>query len=103
MATISSYTYREISTFGGSRDSEFIMVVSPNQNLEDEQQRGNTKDGAAVGGGSSLNRNTNGGSGAGLSSSSRGDVVKTEKLVFTMAKLQVHVHVLCCNTSYILS
>lgn len=81
MGTISSYTYGEIATFGGSRDSEFIMVVSPHQKLEDEQRvnRG--------GGGGTLTRNT--GSGAGGASGTGGGAVQTEKLVFTMPKLQV--------------
>ena len=82
MGTISSYSYGEISTFGGSRDSEFIMVVSPHQKLEDEQRvnRG-------AGGGGTLNRNA--GCGSGGSTGGGGGVVQTEKLVFTMPKLQV--------------
>ena len=83
MGTISSYTYGEISTFGGSRDSEFIMVVSPHQKLEDEQRV--NRGGAGGGGGGTLTRNT--GSGAG--GASGGGAVQTEKLVFTMPKLQV--------------
>ena len=82
MGTISSYSYGEISTFGGSRDSEFIMVVSPHQKGEDEQQHVNR------GGGGTLNRNTGNGAG-GASGTGGGGVVKTEKLVFTMPKLQV--------------
>ena len=69
MGTISSYSYSEISTFGGSKDSEFIMVVSPQPKEEEEAQR-------VVRG--TLSRN---GSGVGE--------VQTEKLVLTMPKLQV--------------
>lgn len=69
MGTISSYSYTEISTFGGSKDSEFIMVVSPQPKEEEEAQR-------VVRG--TLSRN---GSGVGE--------VQTEKLVLTMPKLQV--------------
>lgn len=87
MGTISSYSYGEISTFGGSKDSEFIMVVSPQQKVEDEQQRANR--GGATGGGGTLNRNTGSGGGGAGSGSGGGGVVKTEKLVFTMPKLQV--------------
>ena len=78
MGTFSSYTYGEISTFGGSRDSEFIMVVSPQQKLEDVHRGGAA---GAAGGGGTLNRNNG--------SSASGGVVQTEKLVLTMPKLQV--------------
>ena len=86
MGTISSYSYGEISTFGGSRDSEFIMVVSPHEKAEDEQQRVNRG-----GGGGTLNRNATSGAG-GASGAGGGGVVKTEKLVFTMPKLQVCIY-----------
>lgn len=69
MGTISSYSYGEISTFGGSRDNDFIMVVSPQPKEEEEGQphrRG------------TMSRNN-----------SSGGVVHTEKLVLTMPKLQV--------------
>ena len=69
MGTISSYSYGEISTFGGSRDSEFTMVVSPQQRTEEEAQTARR---------GTLSRNT-----------SSGGVVQTEKLVLTMPKLQV--------------
>ena len=58
------------------------MVVSPHQKGEDEQQHVNR------GGGGTLNRNTGNGAG-GASGTGGGGVVKTEKLVFTMPKLQV--------------
>lgn len=57
------------------------MVVSPHQKAEDEQLRVNR-------GGGTLNRNTGSGAG-GASGTGGGGVVKTEKLVFTMPKLQV--------------
>ena len=67
------------------------MVVSPQQKVEDEQQRANR--GGAMGGGGTLNRNTgSGGGGAGSGSGGGGGVVKTEKLVFTMPKLQVCIY-----------
>ena len=69
MGTISSYSYGEISTFGGSRDSEFVMVVSPQQNVEEDAQRVHR---------GTLSRNN-----------SSGGVVQTEKLVLNMPKLQV--------------
>lgn len=78
MGTISSYSYREISTFGGCGDSEFIMVISPHQ----EQEKDST-----------IQRHHRGTSGR--NSSSSNGVVQTEKLVLTMPKLQVkqpHTH-----------
>ena len=65
------------------------MVVSPNQKLEDEQ-RGNR--GA---GGGTLNRNTGASNG-----STEGSVVQTEKLVFTMPKLQVHNNSISMHCNY---
>ena len=59
------------------------MVVSPHEKAEDEQQRVNRG-----GGGGTLNRNASSGAG-GASGAGGGGVVKTEKLVFTMPKLQV--------------
>ena len=69
MGTVSSYSYGEISTFGGSKDSEFVMVVSPKQTVEEDAQRVHR---------GTLSRNN-----------SSGGVVQTEKLVLTMPKLQV--------------